>query len=98
MGSGMITYELSVDHNGYPDLTVWDRMQDGKPAGFRVNANEGFVFYDPTEEVPATFDPVTGEEMPGEVYYSRLRYLHRNYDWNNFSLTAVAENTVGGGV
>lgn len=90
----MITYEMSVDHNGYPDLTVWDRLQDGRPAGFRVTADEGFVFYDPTEEVPPALDPVTGEEIPGEIYYARVRYLPRNYDWSKFALEAVPDDSV----
>lgn len=85
------TYELSVAHNGYKHLTVWDRLQDGAPAGWRVNADEGYLMYDPTEEVPAAIDPVTGEEMPGEVYYSKVRYLPRNYDWSRFALVAVRE-------
>jgi len=99
MGAGMsFSYELSVDHNGYENLTVWDTPQDGEAAGWKVTANDGFVFYDPAEVPEAQADPMTGETVPGEVYYARVRYLPRNYDWNNFSLTAVAENTVGGGV
>lgn len=87
----MITYELSVDHNGYPNLTVWDRLQDGKSAGWKVTANEGFVFYDPAETPEFQIDPMTGQMIPGEAYYSRLRYLHRNYDWGRFNLIAVRE-------
>ena len=86
-----VTYELSVDHNGYEHLTVWDRLRDGESAGWRVNADEGFVMYDPTEEVPSAIDPVTGEETAGVIYYSRVRYLPRNYDWSKFDLAAVAE-------
>ena len=92
MGSGMkFSYELSIEHNGFEGLTVWDRMGDGQPAGWRVNADDGFVMYDPTEEVPSTIDPATGEETPGEIYYSRVRYLPRNYDWSKFGLVAVEE-------
>ena len=87
----MITYELSVDHNGYPNLTVWDRLQDGEAAGFRVTADEGFVFYDPAEIPEPQLDPMTGETVPGEIYYARVRYLPRSYDWSKFSLVAVRE-------
>ena len=90
MGAGMsYTYELSVEYNVYEHLTVWDRLRDGESAGWRVNADEGFVMYDPTEEVPVILDPATGEEVPGEVYYSRIRYLPRNYDWRKFALATV---------
>lgn len=85
------TYELSVAHNGYEHLTVWDRLQDGTPAGWRINAEEGFVFCDPAEIPVPTTDPMTGEELPGEIYYARVRYLPRSYDWSKFSLVAVRE-------
>ena len=92
MDAGMsYTYELSVEHNGYEHLTVWDRLRDGKNAGWRVNAEEGFLFYDPTEERPVTVDPVTGEVQQAEVYYARVRYLPRNYDWSKFGLVAVVK-------
>ena len=90
MGAGMsVAYELSVSNSGYPHLTVWDRLQDGRPAGFRVNADEGFVFYDPAEIPETQIDPMTGEMIPGEVYYARVRYLPRNYDWSKFGLRTV---------
>ena len=85
----MIRYIVSEEHNSYPHLTVYDRMNGETPNGWRVNADDGYVMYDPTEEVPSTIDPMTGEEMPGEVYYSRVRYLPRSYDWSKFSLVAV---------
>lgn len=86
-----ITYELSVDHNVYPHLTVWDRLQGGRHAGFRVNAEQGFVFYDSSEEREPVIDPMTGEKLPVEIYYARVRYLPRNYDWSKFALCAVRE-------
>lgn len=92
MGVGMnITYELSVEHSGYEHLNVWDRLQEGEPAGWKVTADEGFVFYDPAEKTEPAFDPMTGEEHPGEIYYSKVRYLPRNYDWSRFGLVAVRE-------
>ena len=85
------SYELSVAHNGYPNLTVWDRLRDGRPAGFRVDADKGCVFYDPNEERTPVIDPETGEELPMGIYYARVRYLPRNYDWSRFGLVAVRE-------
>lgn len=85
-------YELSVDHNKYDGMTVWDIFEDDTPAGWKVTANEGFVFYDPTVEVPSTLDPVTGEEIPGEIYYTRLRYVSQYRDWSKFNLVAVRED------
>ena len=85
----MIRYIVSEENNEYENLTVYDRMNGDIPNGWRVNADEGCVMYDPTENVPTTIDPVTGEEIPGEVYYSRVRYLPRNYDWSRFALLAA---------
>lgn len=94
MGVGMIRYEVSVEHNGYPNLTVWDRLQDGKPAGFRVSADKGFVFYDATQISGSQINPMIGEMSLGEIYYSRLRYLPRNYDWSKFGLVAVEQEVL----
>lgn len=88
-----VTYELSVDHNVYPHLTVWDRLQDRQPAGFRVNAEDGFVFYDPKEEQESKIYPETGEELPMDIYYARVRYLPRNFDWSRFNLRVVKKET-----
>lgn len=87
----MIRYEISTEHNKYENMTVYNRMNGDTPNGWRVNADNGFVMYDPTEEVSITIDPVTGEEISSEVYYSCIRYLPRNYDWNKFTLIAVPE-------
>lgn len=85
------SYQLSTEHNTHENLIVWDRLQNGSPAGWRVNAADGYVFYDPTETYEPQIDPMTGEETPAEIYYAKVRYLPRNYNWDNFALVAVEE-------
>lgn len=64
----------------------------GEPAGSRVVANEGYVFYD--SEAHNTITNIeTMEEIP-IIYYYRVRYFPRSYDWSDFSLVAVEENSV----
>jgi len=94
----MVTYEISTEHNFYNHMTIYNRITDGINTGWRVNANAGYVLYDLAVERPITIDHMTGEEQQDEIYYFRLRYLPRNYDWNNFNLTPVKEGTVGGDV
>ena len=81
----MIRYEISAEHNNYTNLTVYDRTDGDMSRGWRVNANDGYVMYDPTVEL--------GEQE--EIYYSKVRYLPRNYDWSQFSLVAVQEDKGG---
>lgn len=90
----MIKYVISAEHNVHENLTIYDRMNGDTPNGWRINANEGYVMYDPAEERPIAVDPMTGEERQVEIYYFRTRYLPRNYNWSNFTLIAVPEADV----
>lgn len=86
------TFEVSTEHNIYPNITVYDRFRDGVLNGWRVNANEGYVFYDENAE-DTILDPETMEEVPITYYYT-IRYLNPNYNWANFALVAVPRNSV----
>ena len=86
------TYVESTEHNIYPNLTVYDRLRDGSPAGWRVNANDGYVFYDENAE-DVTIDPETMMEVPITYYYT-TRLYPPTYNWANFALVAVPRDSV----
>lgn len=86
------TFEVSEEHNIYPNLTVYNRLEDGAEAGWRVNANEGYVFYN-TRANNTEIDPDTMEERPVTYYYT-VSYLPRNYNWDNFDFVAVPRDSV----
>ena len=90
------TYVVSEEHNIYPNLTVYDRLADGMPAGWRVNANEGYVMYDSTaNDVEYETNPETGEDIEIPVtYYYTLAIHPRTFNWNNFSWVAVPRDSV----
>lgn len=88
----VVTYQLSTEHNNYPNFTVYDRFADGEPRGWRVVTNEGWVFYDPSEENTEP-DPDTFEPIPVIYYYTEI-YYPRNFNWDNFNLIAVPRDSV----
>lgn len=89
------TFEIATNLN-FPNLTIYRRLRDGEHVGYRLNANEGFVFYDSTEEsIELKMDEETGElvEVPVTYYYT-LAYLTRNYNFDNFPYIAVPRDSV----
>ena len=90
-----ILYRISTTHNVYPNLTVYEKYYDtdtNTVIGFRVNANEGYVFKD-TSETNYELDTETGIEREVTHYY-RLAYLTRNFNFANFSFVAIPESEV----
>ncbi len=85
-------YQLSQEHNIYPNMTVHDRFLDGEPRGWRVTPNDGYVMYDTTDE-NYDLDPETDEEIPVTNYYT-IALLPRNYSWQSFSWVAVPRDSV----
>ena len=99
------TEQISTEHNNYPNITVYDRFADGEARGWRVQANDGYVFYDENaNDTEIMVDPNTGMDvidpetgLPVEVpvtYYYTVRYLPRTYNWANFALVAVPRDSV----
>ena len=86
------TYEVSTEHNIYPNLTIYDRFVDSVPNGWRVNANEGYVFYDANAN-NVELDPDTMEEVPVTYYYT-IAHFPANYRWANFAIVAVPRDSV----
>ena len=97
------TYEIANEFN-FPNITVYKRFRDGELTGWRINANEGYVFYDTTEEYfDLQLDPETGLPMedengnPIEIqvnHYFRVAYLSLRHNFDNFSYVAVPESEV----
>ena len=85
------TFEISLEHNIYPNLTVYDRFRDGVLVGWKIESNDSYVFYDTSEDSKEINEK--GEEISVNYYFA-LTYLPTNFDWYNFSLLAVPRNTV----
>lgn len=98
------TYETANEFN-FSNITVYNRFRDGEMTGWRINANEGYVFYDTTEQnfelkidsetgFPME-DPETGVPIEVQVtHYYKVAYLPSNYNFENFSFVAVLESEV----
>ena len=85
-------YKVSTEHNIYPNMTVFDRFADGVPSGWRVNANEGYVFCDTTAN-NVELDESRKIEVPVTYYYT-IMHLSKYYNWANFPLVAVPRDSV----
>lgn len=85
------TYEVATEFN-FPNITIYRRLKDGVQTGWRMNANDGYVFYDTTAN-DVELNPDTMEETP-VIYYYRVRYLSLNRDFTNFPFVAVPESEV----
>lgn len=87
----MTGYVVSSEHN-YPNITVYRRIIDDVQTGWRINANEGYVMYDPTRN-DTEIDPDTMEERPVTYYYT-VKSAPLNYNWDNFHYIAVPRDSV----
>lgn len=87
----VITYEVATDII-YPNLTIERRLSDGVLAGYRLTANEGYVFYDTTDNY-TEIDPETMEERP-VIYYHTIAILPTNFNFANFHYVAVPRDSV----
>ena len=84
-------YRISMEHNAYPNFTVYDRFYNGEASGWKVITNEGYVFYDPSDE-NIEYDPETLEPISVIHYYTQINFP-RNYNWDNFNLIAVPRDS-----
>jgi hypothetical protein len=73
-------------------MSVYERYLNGEFAGWEIRANEGYVFYDTTENF-TELNPDTMEEIP-VIYYYTLALKNKNYNWNNFHYVAVPRDSV----
>ena len=89
----VIKYRVSTPHNIYPNLTIYEKYYEDAPEtiiGFRLNANEGYVFYDPNDIYTNT-NPETFEETT-EFHYFSVMYFPKNYNFARFPYIAVLLN------
>lgn len=87
----VITYEVATDIN-IPNITIERRLSDGVLTGYRMTANEGYVFYDTTAN-NTELDPETNEEIPVTYYYT-IGILSKNTNFDNFPYVAVPRDSV----
>lgn len=87
----MVTYRISKEHNNHPNLTIYDTLVDGVLAGWKITANDGYVFYDTNEEIVEVEEGA--EEVQPEIYYSTEGYFPLTLDWSAFGITAVLESS-----
>ena len=85
------TTEISTEHN-YPNITVYRQLKDGVLYGWQVNANEGYVMYDPNAN-DTEFDPITMMPKPVTYYYT-IKVLTLNFNFANFPWVAVPRDSV----
>lgn len=89
----MATYreELATDFS-FPHIDIYRRYTDDEFCGYKVLAQEGYVFYDTTDN-NTEIDPETMEEIPVTYYYT-IRIITRYFNMDNFSLVAVPRDSV----
>lgn len=83
-----ITYQISTEHNIYPNMTVYDRIKDGVSAGWKIEPNKGYKLYNKNNE-SKVIDPITLEEKTEITYLSSVM-LPSRFNWVNFDYEAVA--------
>jgi hypothetical protein len=85
------TFEISAEHN-YPNIAVYRKLEDGVLCAWRVNANEGYVMYDPNAN-DMELDPITMMPKPVTYYYT-IKALPLNFNFANFPWVAVPRYSV----
>ncbi len=85
------TEVLAEDFN-FPNIDIYRRYTDDVFKGYKVLAQDGYVFYDTTAN-DTMIDPDTWEEIPVTFYYT-IRYLTPYHNMDDFSLVAVPRDSV----
>lgn len=83
---------IVADDIMFPNIIIERRYFNNEFAGYRMTAEDGYVFYDTTEN-EVIIDPDTIEEIPVTYYYT-LSYLPGNYNFDNFPWVAVPRDSV----
>ena len=82
-----ITYQISTEHNIYPNMTVYDRIADGVHKGWKVEPHPNYSIYDKNAD-SKVINPITMEEETVITYLSMVM-LPRRFNWDNFAYEAV---------
>ena len=88
---GVYTEELNTSFN-YPNISIYNRYDDGELWGYKVLPNEGYVMYR-TDANDTEFDPETEEEIP-VIYYRTIALLPLSFNFDNFTYVAVLRSEV----
>lgn len=84
------THELSTEYV-FPNISVYKKLKDGVQYGWRVNANEGYVIYDPNAP------QIELDENENEItvfYYYTIKQLPLSFDFSTFPWVAVPRDSV----
>ena len=74
----------------FPHLTVFRKLRDGVPTAWLVQANDGYVMYDPNDH-SVTVDPETMKEIAYTYYFKEM---HCPLDFNFESFAPVITEEV----
>lgn len=85
------TEQLAQDLS-LPHIDVYRQYADGEHYGYRAQAQEGYVFYDPAVDY-ISVDDRTGEETLVRYYYTN-RHFPATYDMTTLGLIAVPRGSV----
>jgi hypothetical protein len=96
MGYKMIRYELISQHN-YPNINIWSRWENEEFSGFKFEAAEGYVMYNPNE-IFYELNIETDEEIPVFYYYTQYntsaKYVLENFPYIAVPRIVVDENYI----
>lgn len=77
----------------FPHIDIYRRYKDGVHDSYRVAPQEGYVFYDTTEEQHMYQDSPESEPYYKTHYYT-IAYLPLRFNFDNFSYVAVPRSEV----
>lgn len=80
--------ELSYNH-----ISVYQRYANQTPSGYSVEAEDGFVFYNPNELIQEV-DPITQEIISEHYNYLVRSFLPQNFDFHKFNYIAKPKQEV----
>lgn len=97
------TEVINTDYD-FPNIDIYNRLEDGELNAYVARAQEGYVFYDTNaNDTELLRDPETGDfvyddegnlvEVPVTYYYT-IRIFPKTYNMNNFSLVAVSREGI----
>lgn len=89
----MSTYRELLDTAfNYRGIDLYATLKDNIFNGYTAKSQEGYVFYDPTEE---HYEQESPDSEPIKViHYHTIRIFPPNYDIDKFSLIGVPRDTV----
>ena len=76
----------------FPHFIIYRRYADGEHCGYRLAMEEGYAFYDTTEE---NWQQDSPDSEPYQVtYYYTMAYLPLRFNFDNWTYVAVLRSEV----